>query len=67
MIRSIAGRVIWPLTERLCGRDTMARYRRMMRRPRPSADELRDLQSAKLRRLLGLAAEHSPFHARRLA
>ncbi len=65
MNRWLAGHVFWPLSERLLGRDTMRRFRELVRTDRCSADELRAIQEHKLRRLLASAADHCPFYARR--
>ena len=66
MNRWLAGHVFWPLSEQLLGRNTMSRYRRLLRSDRCSADELRSIQNRKLRRLLKSAADHCPFYAARL-
>jgi phenylacetate-CoA ligase len=65
MNRWLAAHVFWPLSERLCGRDTMHRYRKLLQTQHASADALRALQDRKLRRLLRSAAAHCPFYARR--
>ncbi|HSW47270.1 MAG TPA: phenylacetate--CoA ligase family protein [Phycisphaerae bacterium] len=65
MNRWLAGHVFWPLTERMLGRDTMRRYRELLRTQQASADELRDIQNRKLRRLLRHAHRHCSFHRHR--
>jgi len=65
MNRWLAEHLFWPVTERLCHRDTLRRYRSLLKTQRLSADELRKLQNHKLRRLLRSAAEHCPFYADR--
>lgn len=65
MNRILSGRFFWPMTECLCGRDTMRRLRQLRRSGRATADELRALQNARLRRLLRMAEEHCPFYRRR--
>jgi len=67
MNRWLAGHMFWPATERLLGRDTMGRFRELIRSQHCSADELADMQNRKLRRLLKIAREQSPFYARRFA
>ncbi|GMV95946.1 MAG: phenylacetate--CoA ligase family protein [Phycisphaerae bacterium] len=66
MDRWLAGRVFWPFTERLCGRDTMRRLRGLQATDRLAAEALRAIQTRKLRALLRIAVEHAPFHARRI-
>ncbi|GMU21545.1 MAG: hypothetical protein AMXMBFR13_16380 [Phycisphaerae bacterium] len=66
MNRWLAGEVFWPLTERLLGRDTMRRFHSLARSDDWPHDLLRELQRSKLKRLLGLAHEHAPYHAARL-
>lgn len=61
----LAGHLFWPLTERITGRDTMRRFRRLKNSQHWSGDALATLQSRKLARLLQLANAHCPFHARR--
>ena len=63
MNRWIAGNVMWPATERLCGRDTLARTRRLLTHDRADAEQLRALQSQKLRNLLAHAERHCPYYA----
>lgn len=58
----LAGRIGWPLTERLLGRDTMRRFRMLMRTDTAPMFSLRAIQTEKLRRLLRLADEHCPFY-----
>ncbi len=65
MNRWIAGNVMWPMTERLLRRDTMRRFRALQRSDGASGGTLREMQDAKLRRLLAIAAGHTPYHARR--
>lgn len=62
MNRWLAGNVLWPLTERMIGRDTMRRFARLRRNDRCSRQELVEGQNRKLRRLLALADEHCPFY-----
>jgi phenylacetate-CoA ligase len=61
----LAGHIAWPLTERLCGRDTMRRFRALRASDTWNPEQLRDLQNVRLRRLLRDAAEHIPFYAER--
>ncbi len=65
MNRWLAGHVFWPLTESVLGRDTLRRFRQLVRTGHASVDELRAIQQRKLRRLLASAADHCPFYARR--
>lgn len=65
MNRWLAGHIFWPFTERLMGRDTMPRFRALIASQFWPADKLADLQTRKLRRLLGAARRHCPFYARR--
>ncbi len=65
MNRWLAGNIAWPLTERLLGRDTMRRYRRLLATDHADAEALAAIQNAKLRRLLALADEHCPFYRER--
>jgi phenylacetate-CoA ligase len=65
MNRLVSGHVIWPITEWLCGRDTMSRFRHLRQSERLDATELQALQDRKLRRLTALAAAHCPFYAER--
>lgn len=66
MNRWVAGRILWPLTERLRRRDTMSRLAVLNRTQHLSPDEMRELQTRKLQRLLQGAFEHCPFHAARI-
>jgi phenylacetate-CoA ligase len=66
MNRWLAGRVFWPLTERMRQRDTMQRLVELNRTQRYPVETLRAIQEHKLRRLLQTAIEHSPFHAERI-
>jgi len=66
MNRWLARRVFWPLTERFVGRDTMRRFDDLCRIEHWSAEQRRDLQARKLRRILRSAAEYCPFYARRI-
>jgi phenylacetate-CoA ligase len=65
MNRWLAGQVFWPLTEQLLGRDTLRRFRELLRTQRCSADEIHAIQTRKLRRLLRSADAHCPFYTRR--
>lgn len=65
MNRWIAGNVLWPLTERMVGRDTMRRFRELRAGDYCSADELAGIQARKLRTILRLAADHCPFYRQR--
>jgi len=65
MNRWLAEHVFWPLSERLCSRDTMRRYRRLLKTQHAPADTLRALQNRKLARSLRSAAAHCPYYARR--
>jgi len=65
MNRWLAEHVFWPVTERMCGRDTLRRYRRLLKTQHLSRDELHELQRRKLQRLLRSAAAHCPFYADR--
>ncbi|HOA74747.1 MAG TPA: phenylacetate--CoA ligase family protein [Phycisphaerae bacterium] len=62
MNRWLAGNVVWPLSERLVGRDTMRRFQTLLVSDRYSARDLADIQQRKLARLLRLAGEHCPFY-----
>lgn len=62
---SLTGRILWPTTERLLGRDTMHRLRVLQASERCSRPELENIQAAKLRKLLVLAEEHCPFYRER--
>ncbi len=66
MNRWLAGHVFWPLTERLCQRDTMRRLAALNRTQYLSPEAIRELQEHKLRRLLRIASEHCPFHRERI-
>lgn len=59
--------LIHPLHERLRGRGTTAELRALMRTDRASADELRAIQTSRLRSLLTHAAACCPEYARRIA
>ena len=65
MPRWIAGPILWPLTERLRGRDTMRRVEQLTHSQNWPAKHLRDLQQHKLHRVLRSAARHCPFYAQR--
>jgi phenylacetate-CoA ligase len=65
MNRWLAGNIFWPLTERIMRRNTMRRFRELQSSQYRPAEELKNLQTRKLRRLLRTAARHCPFHARR--
>jgi len=62
-----AGHIAWTLTERLRGRDTMARLQVLTGSQLGGPAALGAIQAVKLRRLLTLAARHCPFHRERLA
>lgn len=66
MNRRLARCVFWPLTERLCRRDTMRRLAELNRTRTLPPEAIRAIQEDKLRRLLRIAAEHCPFHAERI-
>ena len=66
MIPQLARHLFWPLTERLCQRDTMARLGRLSQTDHASAEQLREAQVRKLRRILQVASEHCPFYAQRI-
>lgn len=65
MNRWVAGKLLWPLTEWMIGRDTMRRFARLRRSDRHSREQLAEIRNIKLRRLLMLANEHCPFHHER--
>ena len=65
MNRWLAGNILWPLTERLVGRDTMRRVRQLRRSDRASLAQLRAIQQRKLQRVIRLAAGHCPFYRER--
>lgn len=62
MNRWLAGNVVWPLTERMLGRDTMRRFRTLMETDTAPALSLANIQAHKLRRLLTLVEQHCPFY-----
>lgn len=66
MNRRLAGQVFWPLTERLCQRDTMRRLAALNRTQHLPQEAIREIQECKLRRLLQIASEHCPYHGRRI-
>ncbi|HPD30807.1 MAG TPA: phenylacetate--CoA ligase family protein [Phycisphaerae bacterium] len=66
MNRWFAGQVFWPLTERLCRRDTMRRLAELNRTQHLPPEVICEIQERKLRRLLSTASEHCPFHSRRI-
>lgn len=66
MNRRLAGQVFWPLTERLCQRDTMRRLAALNRTQHLPQEAIREIQERKLRRLLQIASEHCPYHGRRI-
>lgn len=66
MNRRLAGQVFWPLTERLCQRDTMWRLAALNRTQHLPQEAIREIQECKLRRLLQIASEHCPYHGRRI-
>lgn len=67
MMPWLAGKLFWPLTERLMGRDTMRRFRRLNASQHWSREDLAALQVRKLARLFAVAGAHCSFHARRFA
>ncbi len=66
MLPVLARHVFYPMHERLCGRDTFARYRELLRSQWLTPEELTKLQTARLNALLAHALAHSPWHARRI-
>ncbi|MDM8005971.1 MAG: phenylacetate--CoA ligase family protein [Phycisphaerae bacterium] len=66
MNRRLAGQVFWPLTERLCQRDTVRRLAALNRTQHLPQEAIREIQERKLRRLLQIASEHCPYHGRRI-
>lgn len=67
MAPSLVRRVILPLHERLCGRDTLGYARDLEVTQWWPADRLRELQTHKLRALLTSAARHSSFFRERIS
>jgi len=65
VLRIVAGRVIYPLHERLLRRRTFAYERGLERSQWASPNEIRELQRRKLRALLRHAYDHIPFYRRR--
>ncbi len=65
MNRWLAGHVWWPLTERLVGRDTMRRVRKLRQSDRALREQIRAIQQRKLQRIISLAAAHCPFYRER--
>jgi len=65
MNRWLAGHILWPLTERMIGRDTMRRFSRLRRSDGSSREQLAEIQHLKLQRLLVAANEHCPFYYER--
>jgi len=65
MNRWLAERLFWPATEHMLGRDTMRRFRQLLRTQHFSAEQLRRLQERKLRQLLQSSAKHCPFYTNR--
>lgn len=63
---TIAGRLAYPLQERAVGRPTFAYLRDLERSQWLDRGELEQLQVLKLRRLLGVAHAHCPWHRRRM-
>jgi hypothetical protein len=61
----LAGTLLWPVTERMAGRNTMRRFRSLRASDRFSARTLADIQTRKLATLLALADEHCPFYRER--
>jgi phenylacetate-CoA ligase len=61
-----AGRVVYPLQERVFGRPTFPYLAELERSQQLSRDGIEALQLAKLRSLLAVAHAHSPWHRRRL-
>lgn len=66
MNRWLSHHFAWPITERLCGRDTWARLDALNGTDALGTPELRALQEHKLRRLIRHAMRHCPFYADRL-
>jgi phenylacetate-CoA ligase len=62
----VAGSLFWPLTERLLGRDTLHRFRRLRQTDRAPVSALVDIQAFKLRRLLALVSENCSFYRDRI-
>lgn len=62
----IAGGLIYPLQERALGRPTFSRLAALMRSERLDRAGIEALQLDKLRALLRVAHDHSPWHQRRL-
>jgi len=60
-------RVVYPLHERMCGRDTFNYLRQLDRTQYLEREEIETLQMDKLKALLVLASKHSPWHQRRIA
>jgi len=66
MLPVLARHLFYPLHERLCGRDTFARYRALLDSQWLSREDLQRLQTTRLNALLTHALAHSPWHARRI-
>jgi len=62
MNRWMAGHIFWPLTEWMVRRDTMRRFKWLKHTEKLSAEQLRDLQQNKLRKLLQTTDRHCPFY-----
>lgn len=62
MNRWLAKSLLWPMTERLLGRDTLRRFSDLRRTDLMSARTLCEIQTRKLARLLALADTHCPFY-----
>jgi len=65
VLRIVSGRMIYPLHERLLRRHTFAYARELQRSQWASPDEIRDLQSRKLRALFRHAYDNIPFYRQR--
>jgi phenylacetate-CoA ligase len=63
---TIAGRLIYPLQERVFGRPTFELLAALSRSERLSRAKIETLQLEKLRALLGAAHAHSPWHMQRM-
>lgn len=66
MNQRLARHVFWPLTERLCRRDTMDRLGDLLRCEAMSDDEIAHLQSKKLQRIMIVAARYCPFYTQKM-
>lgn len=62
----VAGSLLYPLQERVVGRPTFGYLDALERSQWLDRDGIEQLQLGKLRRLLGAAHAHSPWHRRRL-